>query len=91
MDERAKYGPIPVSTKAEQEAAARAAAEEAERAAEAALEEARLAGLPPPVLPYSSLFIFSRSACGTGFFCVCAASVVFSVGQSMDVDLFDSM
>jgi hypothetical protein len=49
-----------VSTKAEQEAAARAAAEAAERAAEAALEEARLAGLPPPVLPYSSLFIFSR-------------------------------
>ena len=60
VDERAKYGPIPVSDKAAADAAAAKALEEAERAAQAAMEEAVAAGLPPPVLPYSSLFIFSR-------------------------------
>jgi len=59
VDERAKYGPIPVSDKAAADAAAAKALEEAERAAQAAMEEAVAAGLPPPVLPYSSLFIFS--------------------------------
>ena len=59
-DERAKYGPIPVSDKAAAEAAAAKALEDAERAAQAAMEEAVAAGLPPPVLPYSSLFIFGR-------------------------------
>ena len=60
-DERAKYGPIPVSDKAAAEAAAAKALEEAEKAAQDAIEEAIAAGLPPPVLPYSSLFILSRS------------------------------
>ena len=59
-DERAKYGPIPVSDKAASEAAAAKALEEAEKAAQDAIEEAIAAGLPPPVLPYSSLFILSR-------------------------------
>ena len=59
-DERAKYGPIPVSDKAAAEAAAAKALEEAEKAAQDAIEEAIAAGLPPPVLPYSSLFILSR-------------------------------
>lgn len=45
---------------AKAEAEAKKAAEEAEKAAQAALEEAQAQGLPPPVLPYSSLFIFSR-------------------------------
>ena len=57
--ERAKYGPIPVSERAKAEADAKAAAEEAERLAEIALQEAVAAGLPPPIVPYSSLFIFS--------------------------------
>ena len=48
------------SEKAAAEAAAAKALEEAERAAQDAIEEAIAAGLPPPVLPYSSLFIFSR-------------------------------
>ena len=59
-DERSKYGPIPVSEKAASDAAAAKALEEAEKAAQDAIEEAIAAGLPPPVLPYSSLFIFSR-------------------------------
>ena len=59
-DERSKYGPIPVSEKAASEAAAAKALEEAEKAAQDAIEEAIAAGLPKPVLPYSSLFIFSR-------------------------------
>ena len=59
-DERSKFGPIPVSEKAASEAAAAKALEEAEKAAQDAIEEAIAAGLPPPVLPYSSLFIFSR-------------------------------
>ena len=58
-DERSKYGPIPVSEKAASDAAAAKALEEAEKAAQDAIEEAIAAGLPPPVLPYSSLFIFS--------------------------------
>ena len=59
-DERSKFGPIPVSEKAASEAAAAKALEEAEKAAQDAIEEAIAAGLPKPVLPYSSLFIFSR-------------------------------
>ena len=59
-DERSKYWPIPVSEKAASDAAAAKALEEAEKAAQDAIEEAIAAGLPPPVLPYSSLFIFSR-------------------------------
>ena len=59
-DERSKYGPIPVSEKAASEAAAAKAIEEAEKAAQEAIEEAIKAGQAPPVLPYSSLFIFSR-------------------------------
>ena len=59
-DERSKFGPIPVSEKAASDAAAAKALEEAEKAAQDAIEEAIAAGLPKPVLPYSSLFIFSR-------------------------------
>ena len=58
-DERAKYGPVPVSERGQAEQDAKAAAEEAERLAEIALQEAVAAGLPPPIVPYSSLFIFS--------------------------------
>jgi hypothetical protein len=60
VDERAKYGPVPVSEKAQAEAEAKKAIEEAEAAAQAALDAALAAGRPPPVLPYSSLFIFGR-------------------------------
>ena len=57
--ERAKYGPIPVSDRAKAEADAKMAEAEAEKLAAIALEAAIAAGLPPPVVPYSSLFIFS--------------------------------
>merc|ERR1719219_1771140 len=49
-DERAKYGPVPVSERGQAEQDAKAAAEEAERLAEIALQEAVAAGLPPPIV-----------------------------------------
>merc|ERR1719412_569967 len=64
---RAAYGPVPPGPRqAEEEERRRKEEEEAAAAAaaKAALteeEEAALANLPPPVLPYSSLFIFSST------------------------------
>eukprot|EP00094_Tigriopus_californicus_P003244 TCALIF_03120-PB protein Name:"Similar to cac Voltage-dependent calcium channel type A subunit alpha-1 (Drosophila melanogaster)" AED:0.11 eAED:0.11 QI:85/0.68/0.56/1/0.86/0.86/30/131/2029 len=75
---RAAYGPIPPGPRTrEREEEERRKAEEAAAAAARALtaeEEEELANRPPPVLPYSSMFIFSST---NSFRCAIHAVVTF--------------